>query len=33
VFDHKGDGLHGYNVVKNEGGKVVFVKAIAFQPK
>jgi branched-chain amino acid transport system substrate-binding protein len=33
VFDDKGDGLHGYNVVKNDGGKVVFVKAIAFQPK
>ena len=33
AFDDKGDGLHGYNVVKNDGGKVVFVKAIAFQPK
>ena len=33
VFDAKGDGLHGYNVVKNDGGKVVFVKSIAFQPR
>jgi branched-chain amino acid transport system substrate-binding protein len=33
VFDGKGDGVHGYNVVKNDGGKVVFVKAIAFDPK
>jgi branched-chain amino acid transport system substrate-binding protein len=33
VFDDKGDGVHGYNVVKNDGGKVVFVKAVNFQPK
>lgn len=33
VFDERGDGLHGYNVVKNDGGKIVFVKTIAFQPQ
>jgi len=33
VFDGKGDGLHGYNVVKNDGGRMVFVKSIAFQPR
>ncbi|HEX4986079.1 MAG TPA: ABC transporter substrate-binding protein [Burkholderiales bacterium] len=31
-FDARGDGLHGYNVVKNEGGKVVFVKRVDFPP-
>ena len=29
-FDARGDGLHGYNVVKNEGGKVVFIKRVDF---
>jgi branched-chain amino acid transport system substrate-binding protein len=29
-FDARGDGLHGYNVVKNEGGKIVFVKRVDF---
>ena len=29
-FDQNGDGLHGYNVVKNENGKVVFDKHIDF---
>jgi branched-chain amino acid transport system substrate-binding protein len=29
-FDNKGDGLHGYNVVKNENGKIVFNKHIEF---
>jgi branched-chain amino acid transport system substrate-binding protein len=29
-FDVRGDGLHGYNVVKNEGGKLVFVKRVDF---
>jgi branched-chain amino acid transport system substrate-binding protein len=29
-FDDKGDGLHGYNIVKNEKGNVVFDKHIAF---
>ena len=32
-FDANGDGLHGYNVVKNEQGKLVFVDHIAFTPK
>jgi branched-chain amino acid transport system substrate-binding protein len=25
-FDQNGDGLHGYNVVKNDNGKIVFIK-------
>jgi branched-chain amino acid transport system substrate-binding protein len=29
-IDKNGDGLHGYNVVKNEQGKIVFVKHIDF---
>ncbi len=29
-FDANGDGLHGYNVVKNESGKIVFDKHIDF---
>jgi branched-chain amino acid transport system substrate-binding protein len=29
-FDEKGDGLRGYNVVKNENGKIVFDKHIEF---
>jgi len=29
-FDSKGDGLHGYNVVKNENGKIVFTKHVDF---
>ena len=29
-FDSRGDGLHGYNVVKNEGGKIVFIKRVDF---
>ncbi len=29
-FDANGDGLHGYNVVKNEGGKIMFDKHIDF---
>ena len=29
-FDANGDGLHGYNVVRNESGKVVFDKHIDF---
>jgi branched-chain amino acid transport system substrate-binding protein len=28
-FDKNGDGLHGYNIVKNDNGKVVFVKTIS----
>lgn len=31
TFDPNGDGLHGYNVVKNDSGKIVFVKHIDFQ--
>lgn len=31
VFDQRGDGLHGYNIVKNENGKIVFVKRIDFE--
>jgi branched-chain amino acid transport system substrate-binding protein len=30
-FDQNGDGLHGYNVVKNNSGKIVFDKHIDFQ--
>ncbi len=29
-YDDNGDGLHGYNVVKNEGGKIAFEKHIEF---
>jgi len=29
-FDSRGDGLHGYNVVKNEGGKIIFIKRVDF---
>jgi len=29
-FDEKGDGLRGYNVVRNESGKIVFDKHIEF---
>ncbi len=29
-FDQNGDGLHGYNVVRNEAGKIVFDKHIDF---
>jgi len=29
-FDANGDGLHGYNIVKNDGGKIVFVRHIDF---
>ncbi|GAB7523062.1 ABC transporter substrate-binding protein [Paraburkholderia sp. 2C] len=29
-FDANGDGLHGYNIVKNDNGKIVFVKHIDF---
>ena len=32
-FDKNGDGLHGYNVVKNEKGKIVFIKHSSFTPK
>jgi len=29
-FDARGDGVHGYNVVRNEGGKIVFIKRVDF---
>jgi branched-chain amino acid transport system substrate-binding protein len=29
-FDQNGDGLHGYNIVKNDQGKIAFVKHIDF---
>ena len=29
-FDQNGDGLHGYNIVKNDNGKIVFIKHIDF---
>ena len=32
-FDKNGDGLHGYNVVRNEQGKLAFVEHISFTPK
>jgi branched-chain amino acid transport system substrate-binding protein len=33
TFDKNGDGLHGYNIVKNEKGKLVFVKHLDFTPQ
>jgi len=29
-FDQNGDGLHSYNIVKNDNGKIVFIKHIDF---
>jgi branched-chain amino acid transport system substrate-binding protein len=29
-FDKNGDGLHGYNIVKNDNGKIVFITHIDF---
>ena len=29
-FDPNGDGVHGYNVVRNEKGKIAFIKHIEF---
>ena len=29
AFDQHGDGLHGYNVVKNDHGKIVFLKYVS----
>ena len=31
-FDKNGDGLHGYNIVSNDKGKIVFVKHVDFTP-
>jgi len=33
AFDQNGDGLHGYSVVKNEGGKIAFIKRVEFPPQ
>ena len=30
-FDQNGDGLHGYNVVRNERGAVTFIKRVEFE--
>jgi len=30
-FDKNGDGLHGYNVVRNENGRVTYLKHIDFK--
>ena len=30
-FDKNGDGLHGYNIVKNDNGTIVFDKRIDFK--
>jgi branched-chain amino acid transport system substrate-binding protein len=30
-FDKNGDGLHGYNIVKNDDGKIVFEKHVTFK--
>jgi len=30
-FDQNGDGLHGYNIVRNDSGKIVFDKHIEFK--
>jgi branched-chain amino acid transport system substrate-binding protein len=30
-FDKNGDGLHGYNVVRNENGKITYIKHIDFK--
>ena len=32
-FDERGDGLHGYNIVRNEDGKLRFIKHIEFTSK
>ena len=31
-FDQNGDGVHGYNVVRNDKGKITFIKHIEFPP-
>ena len=30
-FDQNGDGLHGYNIVKNNNGTIVFDRHIDFE--
>jgi branched-chain amino acid transport system substrate-binding protein len=32
TFDKYGDGLHGYRIVRNEGGRIVFMKHVEFPP-
>lgn len=32
AFDQFGDGLHGYRIVRNEGGRIVFMKHVEFPP-
>ena len=32
-IDKNGDGLHGYNIVKNDKGNIVFDKRIDFTPQ
>jgi branched-chain amino acid transport system substrate-binding protein len=32
TFDQFGDGLHGYRIVRNEGGRIVFMKHVEFPP-
>jgi branched-chain amino acid transport system substrate-binding protein len=29
-FDQRGDGLHGYNVLRNQAGKMTFIKRVDF---
>ena len=31
AFDQNGDGLHGYNIVKNNNGTIVFDKRVDFE--
>ncbi len=33
VFDLNGDGLHGYNVVRNNAGKIEFIRHVEFPPR
>lgn len=33
AFDKFGDGLHGYRIVRNEGGRIVFMKHVEFPPE
>jgi branched-chain amino acid transport system substrate-binding protein len=32
-FDEFGDGLHGYDVVRNDKGRIVFIKRVEFPTK
>jgi branched-chain amino acid transport system substrate-binding protein len=32
-FDEFGDGLHGYSVVRNDKGNIVFIKRVEFPPR